>query len=384
MTRTARTAARPGARVDARPADISRPVESLRNQEQTLTEFLIAEQRKVPGATGNFTALVNDIRLACKRIANVVGKGALADLSGKAGTTNVHGEDQAKLDIVANQIFIRTHERGGTLAAMVSEELEDVWRVPLEYRRGKYLLVFDPLDGSSNIDVNVSVGSIFSVLPDPDPGAEVGPDAFLQPGSRQVCAGYAIYGPTTMLVISFGHGVHGFTLDRELGEFILTHPDMRVPPDASEFAINASNSRFWEPAVKRYVDECLAGSTGTRGRDFNMRWVASLVAEAHRILMRGGVFLDPRDDRATARSGKLRLLYEANPIGYLIEQAGGRASTGDGPVLRVQPTIIHERTALIFGSQPEVELIEQYHRDHNEWPFDAPLFGSRGLFRDTD
>jgi len=353
------------------------------NQEQTLTEFLIAEQRRVPGATGNFTALVNDIRLACKRIANLVGKGSLADLAGKAGSVNVQGEDQAKLDIVANRIFIEIHERAGTLAGMVSEELEDVWQIP-EHSRGAYLLAFDPLDGSSNIDVNVSVGSIFSVLPNPDLAAGMGPAAFLQPGERQVCAGYAIYGPTTMLVISFGHGVHGFTLDREIGEFILTHADMRIPEGASEFAINSSNSRFWEPAITRYVDECLAGSTGPRGRDFNMRWVASLVAEAHRILLRGGVFLYQRDDRKTARSGKLRLLYEANPIGFLVEQAGGRASTGDCPVLEVQPTDIHQRTGLIFGSRPEVELIERYHRDHNVPQYDAPLFGSRGLFRGAD
>ena len=353
-------------------------------QEQTLTEFLIAEQRKTPGATGNFTALVNDIRLACKRIANVVGKGALADAVGKAGTTNVQGEEQANLDVLANRIFMRTHERSGTLAAMLSEELEDVWRIPPEYPRGRYLLAFDPLDGSSNIDVNVSVGSIFSVLPDPDPAADVGAPAFLQPGERQVCAGYAIYGPTTMLVLSFGHGVHGFTLDREIGEFILTHPEMRIPEQASEFAINSSNSRFWEPAVKRYVDECLAGSSGPRARDFNMRWVASLVAEAHRILLRGGVFLYPRDDRATARNGKLRLLYEANPIGFLVEQAGGRASTGDRPVLQVQPEGLHERTGFVFGSRVEVERIEAYHRDHNVRPYDAPLFGSRGLFRNPD
>lgn len=348
----------------------------------TLTEFLIAEQRKVPGATGNFTALVNDLRLACKRIATVVGKGSLAEMAGKAGTVNVQGEDQAKLDIVANDLFIRTHERGGTVAAMASEELEDIWPVPADQPRGRYLLAFDPLDGSSNFDVNVSVGSIFSVLPDPDPSADVVSDAFLQPGLNQVCAGYAIYGPTTMLVMSFGHGVHGFTLDREIGEFILTHRDMRISPEASEFAINASNSRFWEPAVTRYVDECLAGSSGPRGRDFNMRWVASLVAEAHRILLRGGVFLYPRDDRANARSGKLRLLYEANPIGFLIEQAGGRASNGDLPILEVAPTSLHQRTGFVFGSRSEVERIEAYHRDHNVKPFDAPLFRARGLFRD--
>ncbi len=348
----------------------------------TLTEFLIAEQRKVPGATGEFTALVNDLRLACKRIANVVGKGSLAGVAGKAGSINVQGEDQAKLDLIANDMFVQTFERGGTLAAMVSEEMEDVLRIPDDQPRGRYLLAFDPLDGSSNIDVNVSVGSIFAALPDPDPGAVVGPEAFLQPGNRQVCAGYAIYGPTTMLVLTFGHGVHGFTLDREIGEFILTHRDMRVPVETSEFAINASNSRFWEPAVTRYVDECLAGASGPRGRDFNMRWVASLVAEAHRIMLRGGVFLYPRDDRASARSGKLRLLYEASPIGFLIEQAGGRATNGDTPILDVQPESIHQRTGLVFGSRTEVERIEEYHRDHNVRPFDAPLFRSRGLFRD--
>jgi len=349
--------------------------------DQTLTEFLIAEQRKVPGATGEFTALVNDIRLACKRIASVVGKGALAGAVGKAGTSNVQGEDQAKLDVIANEIFLRTHERGGTLQAMVSEELEDVWPIPPAHPRGRYLLAFDPLDGSSNIDVNVSVGSIFSVLAAPEGPGPIGAAAFLQPGERQVCAGYAIYGPTTMLVLTLGRGTHGFTLDREIGEFMLTHRDMRVPEEAGEFAINASNSRFWEPAITRYVDECLAGSTGTRRRDFNMRWVASLVAEAHRILMRGGVFLYPRDDRATARGGKLRLLYEANPIGFLIEQAGGRASNGDQPILQVEPTGIHQRTGLVFGSRPEVERIEGYHRDHNVRAHPAPLFGSRGLFR---
>ncbi len=205
--------------------------------------------------------------------------------------------------------------------------------------------------------------------------------AFLQPGARQVCAGYAIYGPTTMLVLTLGRGVHGFTLDREIGEFIYTHPNLRVPEETSEFAINTSNSRFWEPAVKRYVDECLAGKSGPRGKDFNMRWIASLVAEAHRILMRGGVFLYPRDTRETARSGRLRLLYEANPIGMVIEQAGGRASTSFGPVLEVEPQALHQRSGFVFGARREVERIESYHRDYNERPYDAPLFGARGLFR---
>jgi len=348
--------------------------------ERTLTEFILDEQRAVPEVTGTLTALVNDVRLACKRIAYLVGKGALAGVHGGTGVVNVQGEEQAKLDALANEIFLRTNDRSGTLAAMASEELETCHPPRGDTPCGPYLLAFDPLDGSSNIDVNSPVGSIFSVLAAPGGGA-ADESAFLQPGRRQVCAGYAIYGPTTMLVLSFGRGVHGFTLDRGIGEFVLTHADLRIPAETSEFAINASNSRHWEPAVRRYVDECLAGASGPRGRDFNMRWVAALVAEAHRILLRGGVFLYPRDDRAGGRSGKLRLLYEANPIAFLVEQAGGRASTGYGPVLDVQPTALHQRTGLVFGSGPEVERIERYHRDHNERPYDAPLFGTRGLFR---
>ena len=349
--------------------------------ETTITEFIIGEQRRFPGATGGFTALVNDIRLACKRIAYLVGKGALAGLQGRAGARNVQGEEQEKLDVVANDIFLRTNEWGGTLAGMVSEEMDAPYLVPPQFPRGRYLLAFDPLDGSSNIDVNVSVGSIFSVLRAPEGAAEPSLQDFLQPGARQVCAGYAIYGPTTMLVLTFGNGTHGFTLDREIGEFIYTHPNLRVPEDTGEFAINTSNARFWEPAVKRYVEECMAGKSGPRGKDFNMRWIASLVAEAHRILMRGGVFLYPRDEREQGRSGRLRLLYEANPIGMVIEQAGGRASTGYGPVLEVEPAGLHQRSGFVFGAKHEVERIEQYHRDHNQKPYDAPLFGTRGLFR---
>lgn len=350
-------------------------------RETTLTEYIIGEQRRFPGATGGFTALVNDIRLACKRIAYVVGKGALARAHGAAGTRNVQGEEQQKLDVLANEIFLHTNEWGGHLAGMVSEELEHPYRIPAEHPRGRYLLAFDPLDGSSNIDVNAPVGSIFSVLDCPEGMTGEDERAFLQPGARQVCAGYAIYGPSTMLVLTFGRGVHGFTLDREIGEFIHTHPDMRVPEDTAEFAINASNGRFWEPAVKRYVDECMAGRSGPRGKDFNMRWIASLVAEAHRILMRGGVFLYPRDGREQGRNGRLRLLYEANPIGMVIEQAGGRASTGYGPVLEFEPEGLHQRSGFVFGARNEVERIEQYHRDHNVAPHDAPLFGARGLFR---
>jgi fructose-1,6-bisphosphatase I/sedoheptulose-1,7-bisphosphatase len=347
---------------------------------KTLTRFLIEEQRRCNHATGGFTALINDVRLACKRIARVIGKGALSDALGAIGTTNVQGEAQMKLDVLANDIFVRTNEWGGQLMGMLSEEMPDPYPIPAEYPRGKYLLLFDPLDGSSNIDVNVSVGSIFSVLRCPDGVSEPTERDFLQPGTQQVCAGYAIYGPSTMLVLTTGRGVNGFTLDREIGEFMLTHPDITIEPDTSEFAINASNSRHWEPAIKRYVNECLAGQAGPRGRDFNMRWIASLVAETHRILMRGGVFMYPRDRKDLSKAGRLRLLYEANPIGFLIEQAGGRASTGHQPVLEVQPQAAHERIGFVFGARNEVERIERYHRDHNDFEYDAPLFGTRGLF----
>jgi fructose-1,6-bisphosphatase I/sedoheptulose-1,7-bisphosphatase len=286
-----------------------------------------------------------------------------------------------KLDVLADGIFRRTNEWGGTLAGMLSEESESPYLIPAQYPRGRYLLAFDPLDGSSNIDANVSVGSIFSVLRAPEGATEPAARDFLQPGTEQVCAGYAIYGPSTMLVLTLGRGTHGFTLDREIGEFVLTHPEMRIPAETSEFAINTSNARFWEPAVKRYVDEVLAGKSGPRGRDFNMRWIASLVADVHRILMRGGVYLYPRDERDATRNGRLRLLYEANPIAMVIEQAGGRASTGLERVLEVEPLAPHDRVGLIFGASREVERLDAYHRDFNRHGYDAPLFGTRGLFR---
>jgi fructose-1,6-bisphosphatase I/sedoheptulose-1,7-bisphosphatase len=348
---------------------------------RTLTRFLIEERRRHADTNADFIALVNDVRLACKRIAALIGKGALCGSLGESGTTNVQGESQMRLDVLANDIFVRTTEWTGQLAGMVSEEMTEPYAIPLEYPRGRYLLLFDPLDGSSNIDVNVAVGSIFSILRCPDGCRDPLETDFLQPGSAQVCAGYAIYGPSTMIVLTTGHGVHGFTLDREVGEFMLTHPDLRIPDTTSEFAINASNSRYWEAPIKRYVSECQAGDAGPRGRDFNMRWIASLVAETHRILMRGGVFMYPRDRKDLTKNGRLRLLYEANPIGFIIEQAGGRASTGREPLLEVTPASLHERTALVFGARAEVERIERYHTEYNDFEFDAPLFGTRTLFR---
>jgi fructose-1,6-bisphosphatase I/sedoheptulose-1,7-bisphosphatase len=355
----------------------------------TLTRYLIEQRRRFPGASGDLNALILDVSLACKAIARIVAFGNLDDAPEQAraaGAINIQGEVQKPLDLLTNDIFIRMTEWNGHLAGMASEEMEEPRQIPASWQRGKYLLVFDPLDGSSNVDVNVTVGSIFSILRAPPEVVESGRDVteadFLQPGAVQVAAGYALYGPVTMLVLSVGNGVAGFTLHPNLGDFVLSHPDIQVPPDTREFAINTSNTRFWEPPVKRYVDECLAGRTGPRGQDFNMRWVASMVAEAHRILMRGGVYLYPRDTKDPARPGRLRLLYEANPIGFLMEQAGGRASTGRQPMLGVKPTALHQRIGLVFGSRNEVERIERYHHEPATRDPGTPLFAERSLFRD--
>lgn len=329
----------------------------------TLAQFLIEERRHVPLATGEFHGLVTDIALACKTIALQVARGVLATPSGELGVQNVQGESQRPLDVVSNDLFLRATEWSGHLAGMVSEELEAPYHIPAAYPRGPYLLCFDPLDGSSNIDVNMSVGSIFSVLRAPHGDRVPMESDFLQPGVRQVCAGYAVYGPAAMLVLTVGRGTHAFTLDPHLGERVLTHPDLTIPAETREFAINVSNQRFWEPAVARYVRECLAGADGVRGVHFNIRWIASLVAEAHRVLMRGGVFLYPRDTRESYTRGRLRTLYEVNPVAMLIEQAGGMASDGARRVMEVQPQSLHERCALVFGARDEVLRIEQYHRE---------------------
>jgi fructose-1,6-bisphosphatase I/sedoheptulose-1,7-bisphosphatase len=361
-----------------------------RSHRSTLTQFLIEERRRFPGASGDFNALLLDVAIACKAIARAVAFGELGGVmgnqaEGEGGAVNVQGETQKKLDVLSNDVFIRRTEWAGNLAGMASEEMAQPYQIPGQYPRGKYLLVFDPLDGSSNIDVNVAVGSIFSVLRAPqttiDAGRDVAEADFLQSGSKQVAAGYALYGPTTMLLLTVGDGVNGFTLDPNLGEFMLTHPKIQIPPDTQEFAINASNSRFWEAPVKRYVDECLAGKTGPRGKDFNTRWIASMVAEAHRILMRGGVFMYPRDTKDPTKPGRLRLLYEANPVGMLMEQAGGRASTGEKPMLSVQPTSLHQRIGVVFGSKSEVERIERYHAEPVKTELENPLFAERSLFR---
>src|SRR5579863_4075527 len=349
----------------------------------TLSKFIIEEQRQSDERDEQLTALINDIQTGCKYISTAVARGHLRGLHGSAASRNVQGETQQKLDVVANDIMLRSCEWGGQLAGMVSEELAEPYTIPQSYSRGRYLLAFDPLDGSSNIDVNVSVGSVFSILRAPHGVEPAAPEDFLQPGVRQVCAGYALYGPASMLVLTLGRGVHGFSLDPEIGAYILTHPNMRVPEDSREFAINTSNERFWERPVQRYVSECVRGRTGVREADFNMRWIASLVAEVHRILMRGGLFMYPRDNKDPDMPGRLRLLYEANPMAMIIEQAGGRASTGRGRVLDIVPGAIHQRVPLILGSKNEVERIEGYHREFDagvDEAYASPLFNTKSLF----
>jgi fructose-1,6-bisphosphatase I / sedoheptulose-1,7-bisphosphatase len=348
----------------------------------TLSKFLIQQLKGIEGAS-DLGALLVDVAASVKAISAMTAKGALGGYLGELDARNVQGETQKKLDVLANEAVIRSCEWGGLVAGMASEELDEPHPVPPEFERGPYLLIFDPLDGSSNTDVNVSVGTIFSVLRHAKPEAPVTAD-YLQLGLQQVAAGYAIYGPATMLVLTVGKGTHGFTLDREIGNFILTHPNLAIPADTSEFAINTSNARFWEAPVHRYVTECQAGRNGDRGRDFNMRWIASMVAEVHRILMRGGVFMYPKDTKDPAKPGRLRLMYEANPISFLIEQAGGRSTTGRQRLLEVVPEGLHQRVPVILGSANEVERIERYHAEFEagtDKPFSSPLFNERSLFR---
>ncbi len=330
----------------------------------TITEFLIEEQRRIKKASGDFTGLINDVVIACKAIASAVRYGSLVGVLGTADTENIQGETQKKLDVISNNLFIRRNEWGGHVAALASEEMNDVYHLPVQYPRGKYLLIFDPLDGSSNTDVNGAVGTIFSVLRRPDGATgEATEDDFLQPGTRQVCAGYALYGPSTMMVLTTGHGTNGFTLDQRIGEFILTHPNMQIPEDTQEFSVNASYMRFWDPPVRRYIDECLEGKEGPRRKDFNMRWAGAMIADVHRVLCRGGVFLYPIDRKLRTKNqeGKLRLMYEANPMSFIVEQAGGLSSTGTERIMELQPTGLHQRCPVIMGSKNEVERVLSYH-----------------------
>lgn len=339
----------------------------------TLSQFMNEAQRKIPGATGDFTGLINDIATASKIIANQVGKGALI-ASGK--------DLNQKLESMANEVMLEAAKQTGHLSAIASEDTEGITTVQ---PRGKYLLVFDPLNGSGNLDINFQSGTIFSILHAPDAKRKAKKEDFLQPGAEIVCAGLVQYGASTRMIITTGDGVDGFTLDREIGEFVLTHPQMKIPKESTTFAVNASNEKYWEPPVRRYVQECMAGKEGPRGKDFGMRWVASLVAEAYRILTRGGVFLYPHDERTRDQGGRLGLIYEANPIAFIIEQAGGAAITGRNRILDIKPVELHQRAPFIFGSQVEVDRLHRYHQEYVEGKdldsYDMPLFSSRSLFR---
>jgi fructose-1,6-bisphosphatase I len=325
----------------------------------SLTRYLIEQQRDKQSIPSDLRLLIEVVARACKAISNTVAKGALADVLGGAGSDNVQGEAQKKLDVISNEILLEANEWGGHLAAMASEEMEMPFQIPHRYPKGEYLLLFDPLDGSSNIDVNVSIGTIFSVLRCPEGVTEPDDLAFLQPGTKQVAAGFAVYGPSTQLVLTLGHGVAVFTLDREQGSFVLTQENVRIPEETAEFAINMSNQRHWEPPVKRYIDELMAGKTGPREKDFNMRWIASMVADLFRILTRGGVFMYPVDSKRPA--GRLRLMYEANPMAMIVEQAGGAATNGRQRILDIQPEELHQRVGLVIGSKAEVERLTRYH-----------------------
>ena len=327
----------------------------------SLTRYLVEKQRLDDHIPGQLRLLLEVVARACKTISHAVNKGALGGVLGSAGSENVQGEVQKKLDIIANEVLIEANEWGGHLAAMASEEMNNIYLIPNRYPRGEYLLLIDPLDGSSNIDVNVSIGTIFSVLRMPEGDRGVEEQDFLQPGKCQVAAGYCVYGPQTTLVLTVGDGVAMFTLDREMGSFVLTQDAVQIPADTREFAINMSNMRHWDAPVKRYIDECLAGKDGPRAKDFNMRWVASMVADVHRIMTRGGIFMYPWDKREPNKPGKLRLMYEANPMAWLVEQAGGAATNGRQRILEVQPTQLHERVSVILGSRNEVERVTQYH-----------------------
>ena len=327
----------------------------------SLTRYLVEQQRVDKHIPSQLRLLIEVVARACKSISHAVNKGALGGVLGSAGSENVQGEVQKKLDIIANEVLIEANEWGGHLAAMASEEMDGIYVVPNRYPKGEYLLLFDPLDGSSNIDVNVSIGTIFSVLKMPEDDRGVDEADFLQPGHRQVAAGYCVYGPQTTLVLTVGDGVAMFTLDREQGSFVLTQEQVRIPQDTQEFAINMSNMRHWDAPVRRYIDECLQGREGPRGKDFNMRWIASMVADVHRILTRGGVFMYPWDKREPDKPGKLRLMYEANPMGWIVEQAGGAAIDGRRRILDIQPTQLHERVSVMLGSKNEIERLSSYH-----------------------
>lgn len=330
---------------------------------KTLSQFLIEEQRREGGLPPHLRFLIEVIARACKSIGHAVNKGSLDGLDGHLCSENIQGETQKKLDVLANEILLEANEWGGNLAAMASEEMDSIHAIPNCYPQGEYLLVYDPIDGSSNVDVNLSVGTIFSILkaPEKQDRKSISEEDFLQKGSKQVAAGYTIYGPQTVMVLTVLSGVYEFTLDRELGSWLLTKENMRIPESHYEFAINSSRQNDWSPSIARYVEHCILGENGPFGNSFNMRWTGSMVADIHRIMKRGGVFMYPSKASCPERSGKLRLLYEANPMALLIEQAGGVATDGERRMLDIKPHKLHQRIGVVMGSKQEVERIREYH-----------------------
>lgn len=328
-----------------------------------LQEFLEDPEQGL--STGrDLAVLILIIADTVRQLSAQIAQGAITGVTSSAGSLNIQGETQLKLDVMSNALFVERLRGSGLVAGLVSEELNEPILMTDQSGEQSFLVAFDPLDGSTNVPVNAPIGSIFSVLPAPT-GRFVQPSDFMQPGRSQLAAGYALYGPSTMLVLTFGAGVYGFTLDPLRQEFVLTHPLLTISPDAIEFAINASNQRYWEPPVRRYIDECCAGRAGMRERDFNMRWVASMVADVHRILIRGGVYMYPQDNREASRLGRLRLMYEANPMSMLVEQAKGLASTGRMRIMDIRPSDFHQRVPVMMGAYNEIELLERYHDEYD-------------------
>jgi fructose-1,6-bisphosphatase I len=328
------------------------PFRDAEPMRQTLRDFL--RQNSVPEGLGDVLSRMAD---TCAGISRAVAAGAILDQLGSAGTGNVQQEEQKQLDVITNDMLLDTYSATPWVAGVASEEMETFVASSTPPNDGAFLVLFDPLDGSSNIDVNVSVGTIFSVLPSPATGRALTEADFLQPGRNQRAAGYVVYGPQTTMVLTVGNGVHGFTLDPASGAWLLTHSGMTIPRATKEFAINMSNMRHWAAPIRAYIEDCLAGETGPRGKNFNMRWIASMVADVHRILVRGGVFMYPADARDPSKPGKLRLMYEGNPMALLVEQAGGRATDVNGDILDIVPTGLHQRIAVVLGSAEEVERV---------------------------
>ena len=349
----------------------------------TFSKFIIEQQKSDQPSDTQLTALLNDIQTACKFIAVAVSRGALLDPPLYGGAAAGHTDPARSLPATADEIIMAECTQGGTLGGVLSEARPEPVPIPAGYRRGPYVLAFNPLDDPFNLDIDSTVGTIFSVLPGPA-NAELSANDFLQPGTAQIAAGFALYGPCSMFVVTTGNGVHGFTLDREIGAYTLTHPDMRIPEETNDVAIDASNERFWEEPVRHYISECLQGLDGDRGEDFDMRWAASLVASVHRTLIRGGIFIDPLITEEPHRAGRLRLLYEANPMAMIVEQAGGVATTGRERILDLVPESLHECVPVILGSRREVERLAEHHAAHDrgeDLRFESPFFNTRSFFR---